>query len=150
MPDARDKIAKLISTGESEKLEFKKTTGTRKEGAKTLCAMLNKHGGQLLFGVVDDGQVLGQHVSERTIEKISEEIQQIEPKAYPQIERIQVAEETEVIIVQVSPGQLAPYRYRGVPYIRVGNTTQIMSNDEYTRMLSNECIANNVGRTNLQ
>lgn len=135
MPNARNKIAKLITAGESEKLEFKKTTGTRKEATKSICAMLNKQGGQLLFGVMENGQILGQQVSERTIEKISEEIQQIEPKAYPRIERIQISEDTEVIIVQVSPGQLAPYRYRGVPYIRVGNTTQIMSNDEYTRML---------------
>ncbi len=38
-------------------------------------------------------------------------------------------------MVQINHSQLAPYRYRGVPYIRVGNTTQIMSNDEYTCML---------------
>ncbi|MCY4307571.1 MAG: putative DNA binding domain-containing protein [Rhodobacteraceae bacterium] len=135
MTDARNKITQLTSTGESEKLEFKKTTGAKREAAKTVCAMLNKNGGQLLFGVADNGQVLGQQVSASTIEKISAEIQQIEPKAYPLIERIQISEKTEVIMVQINHSQLAPYRYRGVPYIRVGNTTQIMSNDEYTRML---------------
>ncbi len=88
MTDARNKITQLTSTGESEKLEFKKTTGAKREAAKTVCAMLNKNGGQLLFGVADNGQVLGQQVSASTIEKISAEIQQIEPKAYPLIERI--------------------------------------------------------------
>ena len=45
-----DQIAALALNSESETLEFKKTTGTRREAAWTLCAFLNQRGGQVLFG----------------------------------------------------------------------------------------------------
>ena len=43
-------VAALVASGESETLEFKETTGTRRAAARTLCAFLNQRGGQVLFG----------------------------------------------------------------------------------------------------
>lgn len=40
-----DEISALAQTGESETLEFKSTTGTRREAARTIYAMLNQDGG---------------------------------------------------------------------------------------------------------
>ncbi len=40
-----------------------------------------------------------------------------------------------MIAVRVSPGGLPPYRYRGTSYLRIGNTTRSMDNEEYNRML---------------
>ena len=54
-----DQIAALATTGESETLEFKETTGTRREAAMTVCAFLNQRGGQVPFGVAQDGQWSG-------------------------------------------------------------------------------------------
>ena len=48
-----EELQKLVAAGESESLEFKKTTGQRTEAAKTVCALLNGLGGFLLFGVSD-------------------------------------------------------------------------------------------------
>ena len=42
-----DRISELVATGESETLEFKRTTGQRSDAAKTLCAMLNQRGGHV-------------------------------------------------------------------------------------------------------
>ncbi|MDE0416422.1 MAG: putative DNA binding domain-containing protein [bacterium] len=131
----RDEVAALTSTGESEVLEFKSTTGTRREAAKTVCAMLNQRGGHVLFGVAPDSRVAGQQVSERTIELVSAEIQRIEPPAFPEVERIRVSEDLEVIAVLVSPGTSPPYQYQGRSYLRVGNTTRTMSAEEYNRIL---------------
>ncbi len=131
----RDRVSDLVSTGESETLEFKTSTGTRREAAKTVCAMLNQGGGQVLFGVKPDGQVEGQEVSERTVEHVSAEIQRIEPSAFPEIKRIPISGDLEVIAVRVSPGTAPPYRYRGTSYLRVGNTTQAMSAEKYNRLL---------------
>ncbi len=50
-----DQIKALAASGESETLEFKATTGTRREAAMTVCAFLNQHGGQVLFGVTGAG-----------------------------------------------------------------------------------------------
>ena len=39
-----EQISALAVAGESETLEFKSTTGTRREAASTVCAMLNQRG----------------------------------------------------------------------------------------------------------
>ena len=130
-----DQIAALAATGESETLEFKETTGTRREATMTVCAFLNQGGGQLLFGVTQDGGVVGQQVSERTIEELSAELRQIDPPAFPTVERVRVDGDREVTVVSVGQGPTRPYTYRGSAYRRVGNTTLAMSADEYNRML---------------
>ena len=130
-----EKIASLAASSESETLEFKETTGTRREATMTVCAFLNQRGGQVLFGVTPDGVVVGQQVSERTIEEVSAELQRIDPPAFPTVERIPVDDGREVIVVSVSQGASRPYTYRGAAYRRVGNTTLTMTGDGYNRML---------------
>ena len=129
-----DQLAALAASGESETLEFKETTGTRREATMTVCAFLNQGGGQALFGVTLDGAVVGQQVSERTIEELSAEIRQIDPPAFPTVERVPVGGR-ELIVVSTAQGASRPYSYRGAAYRRVGNTTLAMSADEYNRML---------------
>ena len=130
-----DEISALAQTGESETLEFKRTTGTRREATRTICAMLNQRGGQVLFGVTPEGNVVGQQVSERTIEELGAELQRIAPPTFPTVERVPIAEGREVLVVRVSQGTARPYAYRGTTYRRVGNTTVAMSADEYNQML---------------
>ena len=81
-------ITALAATGESETLEFKETTGTRREATRTVCAFLNQRGGQVLFGVTAAGVVVGQQVSDRTIEELSAELQRIDPPSFPTVERV--------------------------------------------------------------
>ena len=131
----RGQVAALAASGESETLEFKATTGARREAAMTVCAFLNQGGGQVLFGVTPGGDVVGQQVSERTIEELSAELGRIEPPAFPTIERVSVDGDRDVIVVSTSHGASRPYTYRGSAYRRVGNTTLAMSADEYNRML---------------
>ncbi|MBI5366512.1 MAG: hypothetical protein HZA54_05715 [Planctomycetes bacterium] len=42
-----DQIATWAASGESETLEFKRTTGERREATRTRCAMLNHRGGRV-------------------------------------------------------------------------------------------------------
>ncbi len=130
-----ERIVTMVAAGESETLEFKSTTGTRREAAQTICAMLNRQGGQVVFGVAPDGQVTGQQVSERTIEEVSAELARIDPPAFPAIERIPVDGDREVVVLTVGRGQAGPYMYRGSAYRRMGNTTVEMRADEYRRLL---------------
>ncbi len=130
-----EQIVSLTSAGESEKLEFKATTGMRRSAVMTVCAMLNQRGGCVLFGVTPEGVVVGQNVSERTIEELSDEVHRIDPPAFPEVERVQISQEREVIAVHVRSGSSPPYQYRGVSYRRVGNATRAMSAEEYNRML---------------
>ena len=128
-------VTALAASGESETLELKATTGTRREAAMTVCAFLNQGGGQVLFGVRPDGTVAGQQVGERTIEELSAELGRIDPPAFPTVERVPVDGDREVIVVTAAQGTSRPYTYRGSAYRRVGNTTVAMSSDEYNRML---------------
>ena len=84
-------IERLASGGESETLEFKATTGQRREAARTLSAMLNGQGGSVIFGVCPDGKVVGQQVADRTLEKVTRACgETIYPGFPPSIERIEV------------------------------------------------------------
>lgn len=130
-----DEIAAIVALGESETLEWQATTGTQRDAAATVCAMLNQHGGHVLFGVAPDGRVAGQQASEGTLEDVSAELQRIDPPASPEIERVSLDDHLEVIAIHVNRGPSAPYRYRGTAYRRVGNTTQTLPAEEYNRIL---------------
>jgi len=130
-----DPIASWTAAGESETLEFKRSTGQRREAARTLCAMLNHRGGRVLIGVGPDSRVVGQAVSERTLEELAQEIREIDPPVFPTIERLPAGHDREVIVVTVGQGPVRPYSFRNVAYRRVGNTSPAMSRDEYNRML---------------
>ena len=67
-----DDLKKLVKNGESEILEFKSSTGQLDSGARDLCGILNRDGGYLLFGVKDDGSIVGQEVSDKTKKSISQ------------------------------------------------------------------------------
>ncbi len=131
----RDQIVSWVEAGESETLEFKQTTGERREGAQSLCAMLNHRGGRVLYGVRRDGEVVGQQVADGTLEDLAAEIKRIDPPAFPSIDRVPVGGGREVVTVTTSQGQGRPYSYKGQAYKRVGNTSPEMSRDEYNRML---------------
>ncbi len=130
-----ENIAAWAATGESERLEFKRSTGQRREAARTMCAMLNHRGGRVLFGVEPDGRVVGQQVSDHTVEEVVQELREIDPPAFPTIDRVDLGEGRDVLVVSVSAGQNRPYSFRGQAYRRVGNTSPAMSRDEYNRVL---------------
>lgn len=130
-----DQVSAWARAGESEMLEFKRTTGERREAARTLCGMLNHRGGRVLFGVSPDGRVLGQQVSDHTIEEVAQEIKELDPPTFPTIDRVPMPNGHEVLVVSVTQGPVRPYSYKGVAYRRVGNTSPAMSRDEYNRML---------------
>lgn len=131
----RAQVEQWAAAGESETLECKKTTGERREAMHALCGMLNHRGGRVLFGVAPDRRVLGQQVSDRTIEEVAHEIQQIEPPVFPSIERVDVEDGRAVLVVTVAQGQARPYAHRGQAYGRVGNASPELSRDEYNRLL---------------
>ena len=67
---------KFYSLGtETEQVEFKKSTGELKEAVISIAAILNKHGsGELYFGVKNNGDVIGQDISDSTMRDISQAI----------------------------------------------------------------------------
>ena len=110
-----EQVAALSAKGEamSETLELKRSTRLLKEGTQSVCAMLNHKGGYVLFGVEDDGRVIGQQIGNRTIEEVTQELRIIEPPIFPAIESVLLDNGLSVIAVTVHAGQNRPYSYQG-------------------------------------
>lgn len=83
--DNLNSIQDLIAEKEGGKVEFKQTTGQLERGMETLCAFLNGEGGTVLFGVSDNGKIIGQEVSDKTKREIAEAIGRLEPTATVQV-----------------------------------------------------------------
>lgn len=97
-----EQIAAWASTGESESLEFKKSTAEKDRACRTLCAFANGQGGRVLFGVTPAGKVVGQDVTDRTLEDLAQEFQGFEPPLFPSVERVFVDGGREVLVLTVA------------------------------------------------
>ncbi len=127
-------LKKLIENGESENIEFKKTTAQQRQGTKTICAMLNHKGGFIFYGIDDKGTIKGQEVTKRTLEKLIAEHRLISPPAFLEIETVPVSKKMKVILVRVI-GKRGLFTYENRAYLRNGPTTSIMPREEYENRL---------------
>jgi ATP-dependent DNA helicase RecG len=127
-------IERVVASGESTQVEFKLSTGQRSDAARAACGMLNGNGGFVLFGVTDDGRIVGQQVSTGTLEDVARELQRISPQALLAPETVPVDGGRAVILIRVPRGE-GPYTYDGRPYTRVGPTTVQMPSEHYQRLL---------------
>jgi len=127
-------LKEMVAGGESKQVEFKRSTGQRLDGIRTVCAMLNGGGGYVFFGVTDKGEIVGQQVSSRTIDELSNELRRIEPPVFPEIEIISLGTGLSVIAIQSSSTE-GPYTFDGRPYIRHASTTRVMPRSVYENRL---------------
>ena len=128
-------IATLVAQSESETLEFKRSTAELETATRTICGMLNRRGGSVLIGVRKDRTVIGQDVSDRTVEQVSAELGRIDPPVFPTIDRVSLENGKAVLVIRASRGMMRPYVHKGIAYIRVGNTTRLMTQEEYHQTL---------------
>lgn len=128
-------VKALVAGGESETVELKRSTAERDQAAKALCAMLNHKGGSVIIGVSPKGELVGQEVSDRTIERLVQQFAKIDPAAFPSVDRVPVRDGSEVIVATVPTGTSPPYSYNGKAWRRVGNTNRSLSRDEYNKMV---------------
>ena len=103
-----EELQQLVKKGESEYVEFKKTTGQRAEATKTICALLNGLGGFIFFGISDKGEIMGQQVTAKTLEDIAHELRRIEPPVFPEITTISIGKDKVIIAIHI-PGKMGTY-----------------------------------------
>lgn len=127
-------LRELASAGESERLEFKRSTGERVEIAKTTCAMLNGLGGIILVGVRDDGTFVGQQIGNETLNDLTREWQKLEPPAFPDVSTLPLENGNAVVRIRVTGGG-GPYTYDDRPYVRLGSRTVRMPQQRYEELL---------------
>jgi len=127
-------LRQIAASGETDTTEFKRTTGELTAGIRTVCALLNKGGGFVLFGVHDSGRLSGQPVSTKTREEIAQQLHKIEPPVFPDLEEVPLDSGNSVLVLRVTGGG-GPYTFDGRPYVRSGPTTSVMPQAEYQRLL---------------
>lgn len=128
-------LSNLLRGGESQTVEFKKSTGLLREATETICAFANQQGGYLFFGVEDNGRVIGQTVSDDTLKNIANTIKlNTDPKLYPAITAVEL-EGKSCILVTVEESPLKPHLAYGRPYLRVGPTNQVLDREQYEHLL---------------
>src|SRR5208282_3664063 len=95
-----EELRQTVAEGESDRLELKKTTGDLKAGMMTLCALLNGSGGRVAFGVTPGGRILGQDVTDPTLQEVAREIRRLEPPVDIEQTRVPVSGGKEVLILE--------------------------------------------------
>lgn len=81
-------LQSLIARGESETLEFKRSTAELRRAGETLCAFLNGAGGKVLIGVGPDGRLVGQQVADITLRDVAAMLGRFEPAARVETSRL--------------------------------------------------------------
>ena len=110
-----------------------------KSWCKSVSAFANTSGGVLIFGISDDGQIIGLANPERDAEKISEIIKsRLDPR--PEFNLRFCEEEGKTLIVlDICKGEETPYYYSGdgvlEAYIRVGNESVKATSTELKRLV---------------
>ena len=130
-------IEALTIKKEGNSLEFKESTGQLDRSMETLCAFLNGEGGTILYGVKDDGKIIGQTVSDSTKRSIAEAVNRIEPFVDLEITYIAIpGTEKYVIVIFVEEQRfMRPFTYKGRAYQRIESTTTVMPQERYNHLL---------------
>lgn len=132
-----EELRGLIASGESETVEFKKSTAQLPRAGETLCAFLNGQGGTVLIGVAPSGTIRGQDVADSTQQEIARMLDRFEPPAPVETAVVPLPDSTKSVVALQAPpiADARPFTYDGRPYQRVGTTTSRMPQQRYEALL---------------
>ncbi len=140
-------VIRLIEEGEGFEIEFKRKVSTPEKIARALIAFANTKGGSILFGVDDDGTVVGVESEKSEVELIDQAGSQFcLPEIHPDIEIVPF-DGKDVIVAYVPESTEKPHYFTGngngdadedtKVFIRVNDKT-VMASREVVRILRDE------------
>lgn len=125
----------VLSSGESEQIEFITAATALQLIGKAVCGFLNARGGTLVVGVDDRGKVLGvEGAIERSQAIQSHLIEKVAPKALWSVSAEDLDGKT-LIVVDVPQGTETPYIYDDTIYVRLGATVRKASGPKITELI---------------
>ena len=129
-------LEQIAAAGESETVEFKKSTGQLTRAGETLCAFLNGQGGRVFIGITPEGRVVGQQIADTTLREVAAMLARFDPPALISQERVVLPGGLEVLVLS-APASVAsgPFVFEGRAYQRVGPTTSAMPRSRYAALL---------------
>lgn len=135
-------VRMLIEEGEGFELEFKRKTSSPEKIAKTMCAFANTQGGILLFGVDDDGSLVGVESEKSEVDLIRQAGEQFcDPPVSLHIQFVPYNHK-DVIVVTVEESDKKPHfvvRNGDEPkaFVRVNDNT-VLASREVIKVLRDE------------
>jgi ATP-dependent DNA helicase RecG len=129
-------IQSLVKQGETQTIEFKKSTAQLHAAFETVCAFLNTFGGSVLIGVTNEGKIIGQEVTDNTRQEIARELSKIEPKPSVEVIYSHLEANKYVIVIQANLNHYLPYVYDSRPFYRNQTTTIRMLQPHYEQLLA--------------
>ncbi|MFV1951559.1 MAG: RNA-binding domain-containing protein [Nitrospinota bacterium] len=126
------KLKKLLTSGETETVEFKENFD--KTTIETVTAFANTKGGGICIGVSDNGKVKGVQVGKETLKNWANQISQsTEPRVIPEIEVSKIAGKS-VVIIWIKEFPINPISVKGRYFRRVGNSNHVMTMQEIAQI----------------
>jgi predicted HTH transcriptional regulator len=130
-----EQLNNLIFEGEGLTVEFKRKVSSPEKIARAMIAFANTHGGVLIFGIDDDGSVVGVDSEKEEIDLIFQAARQ---HCYPPIEpKIEIFELNgkDVIVATIEQSQDKPHHLvssngdAGKVFIRLGSQNVVASEE---------------------
>ncbi len=118
-----DQIARIVKQGESETLEFLGARTHISTLARSICGMLNQQGGVILWGISDDGDIVGLDDAESRGRELNNFVaQHLTPSALFSVFVHQISDK-HLAIINIPQGADKPYSLNREIWIRVGRST---------------------------
>lgn len=134
-------VKKLIQEGEGYELEFKRRISSPEKIARTIIALANTKGGYILFGVDDNGTIIGVESEKSEIELIYAAARDfIDPPIEPIIEVVPFNGK-DVVVCYIQESSNKPHYYLGENSIDEGEDTRVYIRvKDKTMMASKEVV----------
>lgn len=127
--DQETYLSRLLATGESESVEFKKSLSLTDEALQSLCGMINTDGGQgtVVFGIAPDGAING--VEPGNLDKAQRTLRQkisskFDPSVIVNMTVCDYASKNLLLLSCHRSKSEAYHEYDGRAFIREGTTTR--------------------------
>lgn len=128
-------IKKLVSEGESERLELCGAKTHLETLGKTVCGMLNQQGGTIVVGVDDSGKIVGLENSEALVDQLHKFVMtKVNPKPLFSAS-VDEVDGKAVVLIEVPRGADKPYSLDRVFYVRIGQGTFAAQPDAVSEMV---------------
>lgn len=109
-PIRRHELYDLIESGEGADVEFKRQFSSPEKIAREIIAFANTRGGYLLFGVDDDGTVVGVRSEKSELEEIEHAARwMIEPPVEIITENVHAGRGLDIVLVRVPESAAKPH-----------------------------------------
>ena len=147
-------VQDLIDEGEGFRIEFKRRISSAEKIARTIISFANTKGGTILFGVDDDGSIVGVESEKSEIELIEIAGREFsDPEIHPRIDIIPFGRR-DIIVCQIDESSSKPHYFLGEVshtngenekrngdntrvYIRINDNT-MMASKETVKILEGE------------